>query len=477
MVLAFFLAPVLLHLVLAAPSGRIADPARRVAAVVGYAVTAFAAIGIAITRDPFLDLSCWDNCTDNVFAALPDPAIAQRFEAGWHAAVVIGGIGGVAVACASLAAATPVARSVGWPLLASTGLANLAVATRAAALLVGPAENPARAGFLAIFYLQSLSLTSVAIGLVAVVLEQRRRLAAVARLAADLAAAPAVGALQTMLSRSLGDRSLSVAYWLPGPGRFVNGTGESVDPKRSPGRATTTIVRGGRPIAVITHDCALDDDDRKLGDQIGPAARLAIDNERLMAEVLDQLTSLRAVRGRIVSAADDTRRRIERDLHDGAQQRLLAVTFELRLARAETTDAPHVALLEIAITRATAALSELRDIAHGIFPAILDESGLTPALWSLTDKIEAPVNMSLPPDLRLPAATERSAYLVVVEALGAVERGDQVALAMHVTDGRLTIDIDGLTMRRTIELDDRVGAAGGTLQVGDRHLRAVLPCG
>ena len=476
MLFACFLAPVLIHLALAAPSGRTADPARLVATAVGYSVTAVAAIGLAITRDPFLDLNCWDNCTDNVFVVLPDPAVARWIETGWHTAVVIGGLGAAAVAGATLATATPVARSVGWPLLVAACIANLAEASWATALVLHPAEKPSQLGFLVIYGVRALSLTLVAAGLCAMDFERRRRRNAVAWLADDLAAAPAVGALQAMLSRSLGDKSLSVAYWLPDPGRFVDASGVAVDPHQSQGRVTTTIVRGGCPIAVITHDSALDDG-RELGNQIGTAARLAIDNERLMAEVLDQLATLRAIRGRIARAADDTRRRIERDLHDGAQQRLLAVTYELRLAQAENTDPQHQALLETAITRATSALAELRDIAHGIYPAVLDESGLAAALWSLTDGIEAPVSMSFPPDLHLPASAEGPAYLVVAEALGAAGRGDEVALAMHVTDECLTIDIEGVAIGRKVALEDRVGAAGGTLTVTDRHLRAVLPCG
>lgn len=476
MVVAYFLVPVLLHLALTAPTGRIAGHARRVAVLIGYATTTVAALGLAITRNPFLDPNCWDNCTDNVFVAVPDPAAARWLVTGWQTAVVIGGIGAAVAACATLAAATPVARSFGWPVLAPACLANLAEAARAVALLVDPAENPTRSGFLAMFYLRALSLTLVAVGLSALVLQQRRRRVAVARLADDLAAAPAVGALQTMLSRSLGDKSLSVAYWLPDSGRFVDSAGNSVDPKPSPGRATTTVVRSGRPVAVITHDRALDDQ-HELAAQIGPAARLAIDNERLMAEVLDQLRSLRATRGRIARAADDTRRRIERDLHDGAQQRLLAVTFELRLARAETADARVAAVLDAATARATAALAELRDIAHGIFPAILDESGLGPALSSLIDQIDVPVEMSGIPGARLPAVTERAAYLVVVQVLGTAEPGNEVAITIWVSEGSLTINIDGVAMARTVELEDRVRVAGGTLRVNDRHVQAVLPCG
>jgi len=88
-----------------------------------------------------------------------------------------------------------------------------------------------------------------------------------------------------------------------------------------------------------------------------------------------------------------------------------------------------------------------------------------------------PVTMTIPPELQLPAVTERSAYLIIVEALGAVQPSDEVGLAMCVSNGQLTIDIDGVAVRRTVALEDRVGAAGGTLLVKDRHQRAVLPCG
>lgn len=150
------------------------------------------------------------------------------------------------------------------------------------------------------------------------------------------------------------------------------------------------IQRGGLTIAAVNHDPALTGTS-ELADQIGAAARLAIDNERLRAEVLAQLERVRASRGRIVAAGDAARRRLERDLHDRAQQRLLAARYELRLARASTgDDTQRAAEIERAIAEAKAALAELRDLAHGIFPAVLDDAGLGPALWALSAGAPSP---------------------------------------------------------------------------------------
>ena len=135
-------------------------------------------------------------------------------------------------------------------------------------------------------------------------------------------------------------------------------------------------------MALVIHDAALSGA-RELEREIGAAARLAVDNERLRAEVLAQLEDLRASRARIVEAGDSARRRIERDLHDGAQQRLLTLSYELRLARADAEadgDEALAPLLAVDGEEVQAALAELRDLAHGIYPAILTEAGLGPAL-------------------------------------------------------------------------------------------------
>src|SRR5207237_314367 len=165
------------------------------------------------------------------------------------------------------------------------------------------------------------------------VVRARLTRSAVGRLASDLGDAPVPGALGAVLAKVTNDPGVEVAYWLPESGRFVDGSGKTV-PEAAPGggKTVTRIRREGRLVAIVRHDRAVADTDR-LERAIGAAARLAVDNERLRAGVLAQLEDLRASRARIVEAGDAERRRLERDLHDSAQQRLLALSYELRIAR------------------------------------------------------------------------------------------------------------------------------------------------
>jgi len=255
-----------------------------------------------------------------------------------------------------------------------------------------------------VFWVRAIALTGLAVGLAWTVVRRRRQRLAVARLVDELAGAPPLGSLRTALADTFGDVDLEVVFWLPRDHRYVDASGRPADPRTDRRRATTTISRRGEPVAVVVHDHALSVGE-DLERQIGSAARLAIDNERLRAEVLAQLEDLRSSRGRIVATADSARRRLERDLHDGAQQRLLAVTYELTLAGAESTsrgDEKLAALLTHAVEDARTALAELRELAHGIFPAILDEAGLGAALWTLADRAPVPVEITHVPEERSP---------------------------------------------------------------------------
>src|SRR5207249_4199437 len=185
------------------------------------------------------------------------------------------------------------------------------------------------------------------------------------------------------------------------------------------GRTVTPIVRAGRPVAIVVHDSALLEGPA-LEREIGSAARLAVDNERLQAEVLAQLDDLRASRARIVETGDAERRRLERDLHDGAQQRILALSYDLRLARAAVEadgDRELATVLASAGDEAQAVLGELRELAHGIYPAILAEAGLAPALATLADQAPLPVELGEMPPERYSTPVETAAYLTVTEAI------------------------------------------------------------
>jgi signal transduction histidine kinase len=222
----------------------------------------------------------------------------------------------------------------------------------------------------------------------------------------------------------------------------------------------------------------------ELGRALGSAARLSVENEALRAEAMAQLHALQASRARIVETADSARRRLERDLHDGAQQRLLALSYDVRLARAGAADDDDLELVSILGTAAVeteAALEELRELAHGIYPAILTEAGLGPALETLADQAPLPVELGDLPVERAALAVERTAYVVVDEAIGdAVGReAAWVRARLRRDAGHLVVSIedDGSPRRaRLVHLSDRVGALGGSLEVGDTTLRAEIPC-
>jgi signal transduction histidine kinase len=261
----------------------------------------------------------------------------------------------------------------------------------------------------------------------------------------------------------------------------VDANGRPVaEPVAGPGRAVTALVRDGRRIAVVSHTAALPDLERELG----AAVRLALENERLQAEALAQLDQLRASRVRIVETGDTERRRLERDLHDGAQQRLLALSYDLRLARAQALadgDGHTESLLTQATDQAQMALGELRELAYGIYPAILVEAGLAPALATLADAALLPVEIRDADQGRYPAGVETAAYLLVVEALDDAGRGaSHAAVSAVQDDGRLVVTVEDDGTDRTaamVQLADRIGALDGRLDIEPRRLRAELPCG
>jgi signal transduction histidine kinase len=261
----------------------------------------------------------------------------------------------------------------------------------------------------------------------------------------------------------------------------VDANGRPVpDPVATPGQALTALVREGRRVAVISHTAALPELEREMG----AAVRLGLENERLRAESLSRLEELRASRARIVETGDAERRLLERDLHDGAQQRLLALSYEIRLARAGAKaegDTRTGELLSAAIGESQAALGELRELAHGIYPAILGEAGLGPALATLADAAPLPVEVRDAAAERYPAPVEMAAYVLVTEALDdAARRGASHALVHTVRDDdRLVVTVEDNGPDRDsdmVRLADRVGALGGTLKVEPTRLRGRIPC-
>jgi signal transduction histidine kinase len=293
------------------------------------------------------------------------------------------------------------------------------------------------------------------------------------------------------LAEALGDHTLALAYWLPDSRRYVDAEGRTVELPESGERAVTEIERDGAPVAAIVHDPALLED-RELVRTAGAAAALALENERLAAELRARYDDLRGASARLIAASDAARRRIERDLHDGAQQRLVALSVTLNLARKHAEPGSRTAaLLDSAMTELTAGLSELRDLARGIHPAVLTERGLDPALEALAARAPLPVTVAHGLEERLPPAVESAAYFVVMEALTNVAKYASASAAevtVEQVDGHVLVGVrddgvggaDPAAGSGLAGLADRVVALGGRLVVesppgGGTLVRADLP--
>ena len=471
----------LLHLVVAAPNGRVGPRVARAAVALVYLETTIVAVALALVRDPYFDQSCWANCSVNSLLVRSLPSLAHGIIVADRWFTVGAGVGLAAFCVWRLASESGPARSVAWPVAAPGAVLGAAVAAHGIAQQRILQENPTSVTYAAIFFVEAAAVILIAGGLALVTVRARRQRRSVAEIVTGLGDAPVAGSLQLALAGALGDPDLRIAYRLSDPERYVDANGKPVvEPVASPGRAVTTLVRDERPVAVVAHTAAFADLERELG----AAARLGFENERLQAEVLAQLDELQASRARIVETGDAERRRLERNLHDGAQQRVLALSYDIRLARAAAEadgDASVEGLLAGSVDEAQAALQELRHLAHGIFPAILSEAGLDPAIETLVDEAPIPVDVRGEAQGRLPAPIEMAAYVTVVEALGdAVARG---ATSAVVETGRedgflaLVVEDDGSDRRSgLVQVADRIGAVGGTLDLEPTRLRAVIPC-
>jgi signal transduction histidine kinase len=319
--------------------------------------------------------------------------------------------------------------------------------------------------------------------------------AAVAELVERLETVPAPGALRDMLAQALRDPSLQLAYWVPTRGGgYVDADGAPVRlPESDPKRAWTPVTRDGRPVAAIVHDAALAREPDAVR-AAGAAAALALENERLEAELRARVAELHTSRARIIAVGDAERRRLERDLHDGAQQRLVALALALRMARSrvETDPAAAASLLDTAMTQLTEALSELRELARGIHPAVLTDRGLHAALEALAGRAPVEVELATEAEGRLPAQVEAAAYFVVAEALTNVAKyagAERAVVRVAREDGHAVVEVrddgrggaDPAAGSGLRGLADRIAALDGRLVVHSPPgrgtvVRAEIPC-
>jgi signal transduction histidine kinase len=465
---------VIVHLLLALPDGRLRTPTDRLLVGVVYALTLLSGIV------PNLFFECRSalltGCPGNLILVRDDPALVRSTE------VVLGALGLalLALIAARLSRRWWRAGAVGRRVLAPPLLASapLPVLVLLDVLLVWD-----RFGVLAQLA-RPLMLSLLPVGILLGALRTKARAGEVGELVA--AADPAAGAgkreeLEHAIAQALGDPTARLHEPVddsddhhlggrhPDDGR--------VDGHRD-GQARTPVVVDGETVAVLAHDPALSAEPGLL-EAVLATARLALRNERLTLEVERQLAEVQASRSRLALAQDEERRRIERDLHDGAQQRLVSAQLLLRMAIDAGGDPALVREAAEELARST---EELRALARGVHPSLVTERGLVAAVEMLAERAPLPVAVH-GVAARLAPLVETTAYFVVAESLTNVARHAQathVDIAVAHSDGLLTVSVtddgaggatvdDGDGSRRggtgLVGLRDRVEAAGGQLTV------------
>jgi signal transduction histidine kinase len=475
------LAPVLfLHVFLAYPSGRLIGRLDRAIVVGGYA----AAIGLGLVR--MMLGGAGPGNLIQIFSAPGAVEAVTDVQLLAISAFSLAGIGALAVR--QWGAHRAPRRPLGL-LVDSFALGLLMIAALFSSIVfIGtPADVPA---------IETLRrLTFFVVGLAPIVFLAgllRSRLAvgpAIVSLGAEAARGEVVGALRTALR----DPTLEVAYWVPKYETYADLDGRAIELPTSESRATTLIDRDdGTHVAALVHDTSLRDE-HELLDAVTAAAGFAIENARLHAELHARLEELKGSRARIIEAAQAERQRLERDLHDGAQQRLVALSLELGLLE-ERFEADRDARVALDQTRreVTESLRELRELAHGIHPAVVTGHGLTVALKTLAARAQVPVRLTVDLDGRLPERHEVAAYYVVSESLANIAKyacASSAAVEVRNANGRLVVEIvdDGIGGADTRRgsglrgLADRVEALGGRLRIwspagGGTRVKAEIPC-
>jgi signal transduction histidine kinase len=481
------------HSALAYPSGRVRDRLERAFLAVAYVTALVFPLAILLVYDGSRRLRFFDSSQrDSLLLLSGDPDVVEALEKA-YVLLAYGVLASIFIVLVGrkLVRATPRGRRMLAPLL----LAAVAAALRAVFESVLTFVSPPPVWVLAnLFWWQIAALIGLPLALLAGLLLSRLAHASVGDLVVRLEHAPPT-AIRDELARALGDPTLEVAFWLPERGEYVGAAGRPVQlPQEDAGRAVTRLEQDGAPLAALVHDPSLDDEP-DLVEAAGAAARLALENARLHAEVHAHLEKVKESRARLVAAADDERRRIERDLHDGAQQRLVALALELRSAKGRLgakADPEVDALLASAVDDLQSAVAELRELARGIHPAILTEGGLAAALAALAARSPVPASVAADVDGRLPPNVEATAYFVASEALANVAKhahATAASVSARREDGTLVVEVtdDGVGGAQPdggsglSGLVDRVEALGGRLRIesppgGGTQVRGEIPC-
>ena len=487
LVFAAAVSPVVAHLMMAYPGGRRLERHERGLLGVAYG-TNLIVIGLLPTLLYAPAAAGCSQCPGN-FLAIGDEAdvaasigrLGLTLAAGWTVAAVM-------LMSLRLVRATRPARVAIGPAIVP-GIVFLGLAT-------GVAIDGVSIGSLGLDDLAALLWQGQAIALIALSAgvawewgRARRLRSRVAGVMVGQATSSGAPDLRATLASLLDDPSLVLAYRVDAD-RLVDHQGRSIVLDRRPGRAVTPLVRDGEEVALMEHRPGLEDDPAQTREVVA-AARLRLDNERLQAMARARVADLRASRSRIVEAGDAERRRLERDLHDGTQQRLVSLSIGLRMLRrridpsAVAVDEPTraaTALLDQADDELRAALIGVREVAHGMYPAVLGEEGLAAGIEAIVEASAAEITVDGVPEERFDPLIEVAGYLLASEGTRQ-SAGHRARIAVRRDAGRLIVDVehDGDPPESAIDLEDRIGALDGTIMIetsdgGGVQIHAEIPC-
>ena len=480
-------AVVLLHLLLAFPGGRLVSRLDRAVVLSFYAVVPLAGV-LAVTVAHY---------------PLSGPISPPVFD------VRVPGAGFIFLACLLIGSGLVIRR---WilggrarrrsmsPLVLPMVLVTLVYILATAAVLGASFTHSHLAGprqFLdALAIVFPLFLVALPIGFLTGLLRSGLDMTSVGDLVVKLSSGLGPERLQPALAQALHDPSLEVAYWLPAQGWFADLEGRRIElPTADSERAVSVLGDQASPVAALVYDSSLVHEGQ-LVDTAAAAVHMALENARLQVQLRAQLEEVRQSRARLVEAADIERQRVERDLHDGAQQQLVTLLLSMQQTKSEAlkhSDPTTAAMVDANIAELKQALDDLRELAHGIHPTILTQAGLMPAIRSLTER--CPLQVEVTGDLgdrRLAPPLEAALYFVTAEAItNAVKhsKGQRMSVLLSRGSGLAMVEVsdDGvgaadLSMGSGLRgLTDRVAAVGGRLVVKSDSgrgtiIHAEVPC-
>jgi len=478
---------VLIYLILAFPSGRLRANFDRALVATGGLLVLVLYLPTALLVEtypvpsPFAD--CSDGCPDNAFMVVAnEPAFVGDVILPVRDTLIVAlFLAATARIAWRMRTAGSLSRRALGPVLAVAIVRVGAFALTVAGRRIEPDSHLVEAGA----WLLALTVPLLALAFLVGVWNWRLFMAsAMQRVATQVRAHPGPEALREALADAFDDPSLDIAYWIDdGGGRWVDAAGRDVAaPVERPDRAVTEVRDGDRRIAAIVHDPALENDEA-FTETAAAYALMALDNHRLSAQTEALLREVRDSRARIQSSADDERRRIEHDLHDGAQQRLVALRIKLELAaeQADETDARAAEMLRGLGTEVEDTLDEVRSLARGIYPAALADRGLVEALRSAALRSAVPTTVLAAGVRRYPQDVESAAYFCCLEALQNVAKhaSGAAAAVVDISDnGELHFEVrddgdgfDPLTVTGGVgftSMRDRVAAVGGDVTIESR---------